>query len=209
MVETTADGWWYTSPIPDSRIMVMLMTDADLCGRADLSSSATWWEHLQTAEATRARVAAGGQTWGPRVFSAVSQRLRRRDRHSPWLAVGDASLAVDPISGGGVVRALRSARVGADTALAILEGRSGAIDEYEANRDDEFTAYLQERGQYYGIEKRWSGIPSGSDVVSARHPATRVERPNSSCPRRRVQLHAGSSSLVVLPHPGRRPPVGP
>ena len=159
MVETTADGWWYTSPVPDGRMIVMLMTDADLCGRADLSSSETWWKHLQTAEATRARVAAGAPTWGPRVFSAVSQRLRRRDRRSPWLAVGDASLAVDPISGGGVVRALRSARVGAETALAILDGSTGAIDEYEANRDDEFTAYLQERGQYYGIEKRWSRHP--------------------------------------------------
>ena len=159
MVETTADGWWYTSPIPDGSIMVMLMTDADLCGRAGLSSHATWWDRLLTTEATRARVAGGARSWGPRVFSAVSQRSRRRDRHAPWLAVGDASLAVDPISGNGVVRALRSACDGADTVLAILEGRAHAIDDYEANRDDECTAYLQERRQYYGIEKRWEQYP--------------------------------------------------
>ena len=74
------------------------------------------------------------------MFSAVSQRLRRPDRSSPWLAVGEASLAVDPVSGSGVVRALRSARAGAETALAILDGRAHAIAEYEADRDVECTA---------------------------------------------------------------------
>ena len=159
MVETTADGWWYTSPVPDGSMMVMLMTDGDLCGRADLSSIATWWERLQTTEATSVRVTGGAPWWGPRVFSAISQRLRRRDQRSPWLAVGDASLAVDPISGSGVARALRSARAGAEAALAILSGDPQAIEEYEGNRDVECTVYLYERAQYYGIEKRWEKYP--------------------------------------------------
>jgi flavin-dependent dehydrogenase len=159
MVETTADGWWYTSPLPGGGMMVMLMTDADLCGRADLSSSQTWWTHLHAASATRARVADHSPSWGPSVFSAVSQRLRRRDARSPWLAVGDASLAVDPITGSGVVRALRSARAGADAALSALDGSTDAIVEYEADRDDECTTYLHERVQYYGIEKRFESYP--------------------------------------------------
>ena len=54
MVETVADGWWYTSPVPDGGMMAMLMTDGDLCARARLWSSEGWWERLQTAEATRA-----------------------------------------------------------------------------------------------------------------------------------------------------------
>ena len=36
MIETTADGWWYTAPVPDGRLMAMLMTDGDLCGRRHL-----------------------------------------------------------------------------------------------------------------------------------------------------------------------------
>ena len=159
MVETTADGWWYTSPVPDGGMMVMLMTDGDLCGRACLRTSGAWWERLQSAAATRARIGRGSTVWGPSVFSAVSQRLRRHDRHSPWLAVGDAALAVDPVSGNGVVRALRSARTGAETTLAMLEGHAQAIDEYEADRDIECTAYLHERMLYYGIETRWERYP--------------------------------------------------
>jgi flavin-dependent dehydrogenase len=156
MVETTADGWWYTAPVPGGRMIVMLMTDSDLCGRADLASRAGWYGRLQTAEATRRRVIGAIPLWGPCVFSAVSHRLRRRERHAPWLAVGDAALAVDPISGSGVVRALRSARAGAETAFALLGNQpQHAIEAYETDRDLECTTFLRERAMYYGIEQRW------------------------------------------------------
>ena len=94
------------------------------------------------------------------MFSAISQRLRRSELDAPWIAVGDAALAVDPISGSGVVRALRAAQAGTETALALLEGRSPqTIARYEADRDRECTEYLYERAMYYDIERRWPGAP--------------------------------------------------
>jgi len=156
MVETTAEGWWYTAPMPDGRMIAMLMTDGDLCGRADLASQPVWHARLQATEATHGRLAGAAASWGPRVFSALSQRLRRRERRRPWLAVGDAALAVDPISGSGVVRALSTARASAETALVLLDGPApGAIEAYEADRDRECTSYLHERASYYRIEQRW------------------------------------------------------
>ena len=156
MVEATPEGWWYTAPVPVGRMMAMLMTDSDLCGRRGLGSNSSWYSCLQATDATRARVAGGAPSWGPRVFSAISQRLRRREQCAPWFAVGDAALAVDPISGSGVVRALRSARAGAKTALSLLEGQAPhTIEAYEADRDSECATYLNERALYYGIEKRW------------------------------------------------------
>ena len=160
MIETTADGWWYTAPVPNGRMMAMLMTDGDLCGRADLACKSAWLQRLQMTAATQARVAGGAVSWGPRVFSARSHRLRRRDERGAWLAVGDAALAVDPISGSGVVRALRTARAAADTVLAVLSGHTTEpIEAYETDRDQECTAYLRERAMYYGIEQRWSSSP--------------------------------------------------
>jgi len=155
LVESTADGWWYSAPIPQNRMMVMLMTDGDLCGRARLSAKAHWQEFLTRAPMTSARI---GKTelWGPRVFSSLSQRLRRREFSAPWMAVGDAALAVDPISGSGIVRALRSARAGAETALSLLEEEIPRTPQgYEAECDSACTAYLQERALYYAAEDRW------------------------------------------------------
>jgi flavin-dependent dehydrogenase len=160
MVETTAEGWWYSAPVPSGALVVMAMTDGDICGRSRLASHDRWSAHLETAPATKTRTGGGRLLWGPRAFSAASHRLIRRDRRSPCLAVGDASLAVDPISGSGVVRALRTASAGAEAALALLNGGgSEIIRAYEADRDAECTAYLDERATYYGLERRWSTSP--------------------------------------------------
>jgi flavin-dependent dehydrogenase len=159
LVETTPDGWWYSAPVPQDRMMAMLMTDGDLCGRASLSARIRWRQLFACAPKTFARVS-GTVLWGPRVFSSLSQRLRRSEFDARWIAVGDAALAVDPISGSGVVRALRSARAGAETALALLDGKTRhAIEAYEADRDFECTTYLHERAQYYGVEQRWRESP--------------------------------------------------
>jgi flavin-dependent dehydrogenase len=159
LVETSHEGWWYSAPIPPERMMVMLMTDSDVCGRAKLATRPRWHQLLANAQQTVGRVG-GVALWGPRVFSAVSQRLRRSELRAPWLAAGDAALAVDPVSGSGVIRALRSARASARTALAVLEGHAdGAIKAYEDDVDLDCTKYLRERALYYGVEQRWRAFP--------------------------------------------------
>lgn len=156
LVEAVENGWWYSAPLPGGRMIVTLMTDADLCASASLNSLPAWSRLLCAAPATQARVACAAAPSAPRIFSAVSQRLCRSDVESPWLAIGDAALAVDPVSGGGVVRALRSASEGAQTALAILAGDvAGAVTAFETARDGECSGYLSKRARFYGYEQRW------------------------------------------------------
>jgi flavin-dependent dehydrogenase len=159
MVETTPDGWWYSAPIPDGRIIVMLMTDSDLCARDGLALQTEWLERLRTATATGSRVANGLATVPPQIFSAVSQRLRRSDFNAPFLAVGDAALAVDPISGSGVVRAFRGAEAAVSAIGGALSGQADAIAAYEAAGDRDCSAYLEERMLYYALERRWRQSP--------------------------------------------------
>ena len=158
MVEATPEGWWYSAPVPERRMVVALMTDGDLYGRARAGSASAWQDRWERAGATCARVAGGARSGEPRVVSAVSQRLRRRERGEPWLAVGDAALSVDPISGSGVVRALRSARAAAQAVVSMLQGSGPAsIAAYEDACDREWSAYGTERALYYGFEQRWAG----------------------------------------------------
>lgn len=160
LVETTSAGWWYSAPAGDDRLIVMFMTDSDLCSSANLTLMESWLIYLQNTNATVERVANAPFIWGPRVFSAVSQRLKRKDTGSHWLAVGDATLAVDPASGSGVVRALRTANACAVATLELLHGTScDIIQNYEADRDKECILYLQDRAAYYGMEQRWQKCP--------------------------------------------------
>jgi len=156
LVEATGEGWWYSAPAGGDGLMVMLMTDSDLCRSANLTLIGNLLARLQDTNATAARVANTRPVWGPRVFSAVSQRLCRMDNDSRWLAVGDAALAVDPASGSGVTRALRTAAAGAAAALDLLQGApSKAVANYEAERDHECTSYFRQHAMYYGMERRW------------------------------------------------------
>lgn len=171
LVEAAAEGWWYTAPLPGGRLVGMVMTDADLCRRDGLRDGLRWWRRLRGAGATAARVAAArGATAGadprgvsgilaePCVHPAASHRLRRSDDPRPWLAVGDAGLAVDPASGSGVLRALRSAADAAQVVELLLDAPAAggpAVARYEFRRDRECTEYLRERARYYAGVRRF------------------------------------------------------
>jgi 2-polyprenyl-6-methoxyphenol hydroxylase-like FAD-dependent oxidoreductase len=153
LVEAAAPGWWYSAPLPGGGLITMLMTDADLSRRSRLRDTSAWLDALNGATATSARTAGARRTGAPSVQAATSVRtVRRRDR-LPWLAVGDAALAVDPITGSGVVRALRTAAAAALTVEQLLDAAPAAhpaiITAYEHARDLECDEYLHTRRGYY------------------------------------------------------------
>lgn len=179
LVEAAREGWWYSAPLPRghlhrqpgaahgtpreaSAMIAILMTDADLCARLRLTAAERWQAVLQAAAGTRQRLGQALPTSTPRVHCANSLRLLRHSAQAdagPWLAVGDATLAVDPISGSGVLRALRTARSAADTVgemLARGQAWRTPLAAYEAERDRECTTYLIERAQYYAAESRYN-----------------------------------------------------
>jgi flavin-dependent dehydrogenase len=166
LVEATPDGWWYSAPLPGSAqgeagaMITMLMTDADLCGRLRLGGADRWQAVLHSTQATHERLGSARRVSAPQVHCAHSQRLRRdvASDTGPWLAVGDAALSVDPVSGSGVVRALRTARAAADTVHGLLADPHAwrdAVAAYESARDDECTSFLVERARYYAAEQRF------------------------------------------------------
>lgn len=156
LVEAAPDGWWYCAPVSSDCSVTILMTDGDVVRAQNLDILTNWQKALCQVKLIQARIKGCGVRWGPRIFSAVSQRLLKAPADSkPWLAVGDAALSVDPISGSGVIRALRSAREAAAAALAVLNGNTEAIANYETQRNAECTKYLIERATYYGMEERW------------------------------------------------------
>ena len=166
LVEAAREGWWYSAPLPSGAqhkadsMIAMLMTDADLCGELRLAIAEPWQAILQSTKATRQRLGLAHRTSTPQVHCAHSHRLRRdgASEAGPWLAVGDSTLAVDPISGSGVVRALRTAHAAADTVSELLAQPHAwhrTLAAYEAERDKECTNYLLERAQYYAAEQRF------------------------------------------------------
>lgn len=154
-IEATSEGWWYSAPLGPDRMMVMLMTDADLCAAARSNRPEVWDAKLAATLHTAAR-ARGRRIWGPLVFPATSHCLVDEPT-GPWAAVGDAAMSVDPVSGSGVIRALRSAARVSEACIRRL-ARARAEPNVGADLPD-WQTYLRERLLYYGMERRWPLAP--------------------------------------------------
>jgi flavin-dependent dehydrogenase len=154
LVESAADGWWYSALLPGSLIVVAYMTDADLVPKNPEQLGAHWRSRLESTTHTRSRVR--GLTFdGPlRVMAARSERLDRMTGPN-WLATGDAAVSVDPLSSQGILFALRS---GLAAARAIEESYGGshfALAELSRSTRQRFAQYWQMRRMHYSREQRW------------------------------------------------------
>lgn len=88
-------------------------------------------------------------------MSANSSTLERVTGAN-WLAVGDAAMAVDPLSAQGIYRALESGIAAAEAIGAGTGEKAHAIQRYERRVRRAFDAYLRKRMIYYRRETRWT-----------------------------------------------------
>lgn len=154
LIEAMEDGWWYSAELPDSRLVVAYMTDADLYARDRAQSTEYWPRQLRRTAHTRARVKRYARSSGPHVFPANSSRLNRM-ANGNWLTIGDAAMAFDPLSGQGVLKALQSALHATEAIEQYFIGNRSAFQDYAVVVERDFGSYLSMRGAFYGREQRW------------------------------------------------------
>jgi flavin-dependent dehydrogenase len=154
LIEAVEDGWWYSAVLPDSRLVLAYMTDADLYARARKQSNNSCLGKLQTTKHTQSRVEPFVLAGGPFIVPANSSRLDRVTNGN-WLAIGDAAMAFDPLSGQGVYKALASALRSAKSIQEYWTGNKSALRDYAAVVERDFDDYLLMRGKFYAREQRW------------------------------------------------------
>jgi flavin-dependent dehydrogenase len=158
LIEASEEGWWYSARLPDARLVLSYMTDADLYAKGQRQNPDYWSLMLKQTIHTRSRISGFDlSAWCPRVVSANSSRLAQTaDRN--WLAVGDAAIAFDPLAGQGIYKAIESGLLGAKVIKEHLSGNgstSSAIGDYVEARNRDFTQYLHLRHVFYARENRW------------------------------------------------------
>jgi flavin-dependent dehydrogenase len=154
LVEAWEDGWWYSAPVPEGKIAVACMSDADLVKKRGLNSSAAWLALMNETRHTKARVKWAEPLTRPLVHAASTHRLERMAGDA-WLAVGDAATTFDPLSSHGVFKGLRSGIMASYAIGDYFTGASSSLEKYEAVLAREFEAYLGTRADFYGRERRW------------------------------------------------------
>ena len=160
LVETVADGWWYSATLPGQRAVAMFLTDADLFNWAE------WDDRLARAPATRARLASGEPPARAAVRAANSQRSTIVTG-AGWVAAGDAAAAFDPISSLGIGFSFRSGMEAARVAAAAAEHDDGPAAAYAASITRIYADYRSRLTAIYRREGRWPEAP-GRDVEDDR-----------------------------------------
>lgn len=150
LVEAASDGWWYSAPLVSGRLFTGWMTDFSQVpeGRyeeAAMRSLAGAPLHVRRVGTPRLSTIVGAATW------TLSPAVGRN-----WIAIGDAALARDPISGDGLASALRSACHGAEVVLKALDGDSAVWAAAAEQTDRIADRYRAQRLDLYRIAaRRW------------------------------------------------------
>jgi flavin-dependent dehydrogenase len=154
LVEAWEEGWWYSSLLPGSSLVVGCMTDANVLRKYGLKSLPRWLACVKGTKHTYRRLGAATPRTQPRIYLAQSQRLEKVTGDH-WLAVGDAGSTFDPLSSQGISKALRSGILASYAIADYFRGVRSGLQKYEALLRQEFEEYLATRIDYYRQEQRW------------------------------------------------------
>jgi len=158
LLESAEDGWWYSAFLPNSDVVTAYMTDADLYARGSRVGTNYWRQKLQHTTHTSRRVSGLVLTSVPVIVAANTSKIDQVAGDN-WLAVGDAAMAFDPLSGQGIFKALDSGIKGADAIHAYFSGRKSSFDAYAGATKKSFEKYMAIRSSYYRHEMRWPESP--------------------------------------------------
>ena len=156
LVEAVEFGWWYSALLPGHRMVIALMTDADLSREYQFNDEAHWKAALVQTNRTRTR---SHFCANPTALSVRAAHSRALDSVADkgWLAVGDAAAAFDPLSSAGIFKAMRGGTVAAYAIGDYLKGDDSATPKYQLLFDAEYKKYLDKRAEYYGQVRRFEG----------------------------------------------------
>lgn len=166
LIEAVENGWWYSVPLPGSPtpacekppcdgspgagMVFAYMTDSDLW------MDRKWDELLPLAPLTFER--AGRRPISPPSHTISAASVVRRPVAGPgWMAIGDAALAFDPLSGQGVFKSLETGTRCGSVIARALDGDLSALAEYEAWVNETYRSYLSMRSRFYTSVVRWPG----------------------------------------------------
>jgi len=152
-IESCLEGWWYSVLVPGGKRIVSLQTDADLLPR-DVWRTGEWLaRRLRQTRLLSSLLQehAYELTGPPRLTSAHSGRLQHFSGEG-WVAVGDAAMSFDPLSGRGILSAMQSGTRAAQMVVGDCGLSRAKMERWYERLWEEF---FKRRRIYYSIEQRW------------------------------------------------------
>lgn len=152
LLDAVPDGWLYAAPLADQRGILVALTDADLLPKSKRARQ-SWWTGCFQNSRLAEMVTGKPDVESMRIVPAWSQR-QSVTATKGMVAVGDAAMAFDPLSSGGMTKALTDA-----AELAEVIAHEENLDALEARRNIRYAGYRSELAKSYASEQRFAGLP--------------------------------------------------
>lgn len=130
MIESDAEGWWYSADLPDGSCVIAWQTDIDLPEARRLRSTADLLEMAHHTALVGAR-SRGSRVLEPLRVAAAHEQWLDAASGPDWLAVGDAGLSFDPLASQGLLNSLVT---GSEAAKAVRRSLAGDADALPSRR---------------------------------------------------------------------------
>lgn len=152
-LEAFPNGWCYSTLIPSGRRVFSIQTDADLLPSPEWRDDSWVAKCLQETTLLSTLIARHSYTFPdpPQLTSAHSGRLERFAGDG-WLAVGDAAMSFDPLSGQGILKSMKS---GLQAAEVVLQGSESSRERFIEAHENAWKLFEIARLNYYASERRW------------------------------------------------------
>ena len=163
LIEAAPDGWWYAAALPDGAAMVALMTDHDIARAERLRDPARFRAAWAATRDLASAVPPENMSGGIAICPAHTQ-VSMCAAGPGWLSIGDALLALDPLTSAGITGAIEDACAAADTIRTWLcaqstTERTAAAQAHARRATQTLRRYLTERRRLYAMERRWADRP--------------------------------------------------
>lgn len=155
-VEATDEGWWYTTSIPEGRMLIMFTTDSEhLPAYRKLGNFRT---ALQRTRLISEFVSTLPEELAIKPIQASHLSCFSRNN---WLAIGDAAFTLDPILANGLCRALEQGLYSAQTVNRLLASNGDSNPLYRAHNlkiSHSLQSNAAVRDHIYSLQPRNTGF---------------------------------------------------
>ncbi len=162
-VESLEDGWAWMARLADGRCYWQITLDA-ASGALPARDELPAYCAARRAQSARVAELFGAAALQPAALHARSSTaiLALETGGANWLRVGDAAMAVDPLSGNGIFQALSSALQAPaviNTLLTHPERAELALGFHQRRIEQLFLRFARTGRDFYALEQRWAEQP--------------------------------------------------
>jgi len=157
LIESSENGWFYSSITPAKELVVAYFTDSDIIPTGITKKLKDWKKFIENSKYTSKRIETAQFAITQLPITVDASTIISHDLNTnSLLFAGDAVASFDPLSSHGMTTALWSGRKAAEAYLDLTSSSLIKLNNYKKTLHEGIEKYLEEKQNIYAAEQRFS-----------------------------------------------------